>query len=93
MQAGPGWTAARDAQVRRLRREGARWAEIGAALGVSPDVARERGRRLGAESPPAPASPPADDPHRPPLPPGDPRSWGLLTAETSLAGLPWPGWT
>ena len=48
------WTEARDARLRRLRAEGAAWPQIAAELGVSPDVARERGRRIGA--PPAAGS-------------------------------------
>ena len=85
------WTASRDAWLRRLRAEGRAWAEIAAELGVSPDIARERGRRIGA---PAPVQPRlvADDPGRAPLPAGHPRSWGLLVANTVLAGTGWPGW-
>ncbi len=86
------WTPALDTRLRRLRAEGAGWPVIAAALGVSPDIARERGRRLGARPPPAPPPPAAEDPDRPPLPPGDPRAWGLLTQGTLLAGTPWPGW-
>jgi hypothetical protein len=86
------WTQARDACVRRLRLEGATWAEIGAALGVTPAVARERGRRIGARRTPPGMQAPLDEPDRGALPPGHPRSWGLLTAGTLLAGTPWPGW-
>lgn len=86
------WTAARDARLRRLRAEGAAWPQIAGALGVSADVARERGRRIGARLPLAPPPPEADDPARPPLPPGDPRAWALLTSGTLLAGMDWPGW-
>lgn len=86
------WTPARDARLRRMRAEGAGWPEIGLALAVSPDVARERGRRIGAHRPLAAAAPPPEDPARLPLPPGDPRSWGLLTEGTLLAGFGWPGW-
>lgn len=86
------WSEARDAQLRRLRCDGASWAAIGAALGVSPGMARERGRRIGA---PRQRNIPVvqhDDPGRPPLPPGHPRAWGLLVEGTLLAGLAWPGW-
>jgi hypothetical protein len=92
------WTPSRDARLRRLRQDGASWAAIGAALGVSACAARERGRRIGAPRPPAAArtaartAAPEDDPARPPLPPGHPRSWGLLTQGTLLAGTGWPGW-
>ena len=86
------WTAARDAQLRRLRLEGATWAEIGAALAISPEAARERGRRIGAPRPPPDGLPRIEDPLRPPLSPGHPRSWGLLNEGTVLTDLPWPGW-
>jgi len=96
--ADPGWTAPREARLRRLRQDGATWAEIAGELGISLDMARERGRRLAAARPPQPARaprpalPPREDPARPPLPPGDPRAWTLLTEGTVLAGLRWPGW-
>ena len=86
------WTEARDAQLRRLRLEGATWAEIGASLAITADTARERGRRIGAPGPAAAAAPPREDPARPPLPPGHPRTWVLLTEGTLLAGTAWPGW-
>jgi hypothetical protein len=87
--AGADWSAARDGVLRRLRAEGRCWQEIGTILGVSPEIARERGRRIGA---PAPGLRPRirpDDPHRPPLPAGHPRSWGLLTSGTLLDGAGW----
>jgi hypothetical protein len=84
------WTEALDARLRRLRAEGAGWPEIASALAVSADVARERGRRIGARPPTASPEPWADDKRRPPLPSGDPRAWGLLTRGTCLAGMPWP---
>ena len=86
------WTDARDARLRRMRGEGAGWPEIARALEVSFDVARERGRRIGARPPLAVMPVPVEDPGRPPLPPGDPRAWGLLTEGTLLAGTRWPGW-
>jgi hypothetical protein len=89
------WNAARDATVRRLRAAGQGWPEIGAALGISADVARERGRRIGARRQPAPPPPEdeaLDDPDRGALPAGHPRAWTLLTAGTVLAGVPWPGY-
>ena len=86
------WTPPRDAQMRRLRLEGASWAEIGLSLGVTAEMARERGRRIGAPRRPATAAPPREDQSRPPLPPGHPRAWRLLTEGTQLAGSPWPGW-
>jgi len=85
------WTAGRDGWLCRLRAEGRGWPEIAAELGVSPDVARERGRRLGARPPPPNARPPAEDPRRAPLPAGHPRAWALLTEGTLLDGAGWPG--
>jgi hypothetical protein len=41
------WTDAMDSRLRRMRGDGDDWAEIGAALGVSPDIAREHGLKLG----------------------------------------------
>jgi hypothetical protein len=86
------WTEARDAWLRRLRAQGRGWAEIGAELSVTPDVARERGRRIGARAPGHIPRAPVEDPSRPPLPAGHPRAWGLLTAGTVLAGTCWPDW-
>jgi hypothetical protein len=86
------WTEPRDATLRRLRLDGVTWAEIAAALGVTPDVARERGRRIGARRGAPDTAPPREDPDRPPLPPGHPRSWGLLIEGTVLDGTAWPGW-
>jgi hypothetical protein len=92
MQAEPRWTPPRDAWLCRLRLEGATWAEIAAELGVTLDMARERGRKLRARRPPPGAPVRTEDPDRPSLPPGHPRSWGLLTAGTLLESSPWPGW-
>lgn len=80
------WSQAEDARLRRLRAEGASWGAIAAAFGVSLDIARERGRRIGARRPPPEFAPPPDDPNREPLPPGHPRSWNLICAGTILAG-------
>lgn len=86
------WTEARDGILRRLRAEGTGWQAIATELGVTPDVARERGRRIGAPAPRHTPSIPHEDPYRRPLPAGHPRSWGLLTEGTTLAGETWPGW-
>jgi hypothetical protein len=85
------WTAARDGLLRRLRAEGRAWAEIAAELGVTPAMARERGRRIGAPAPPPAARMVHEDLSRPPLPAGHPRSWALLVDNTVLAGTGWPG--
>jgi hypothetical protein len=86
------WTGARDARLRRLRADGRSWAKIAAELGVTLDMARERGRRIGALAPSRVGRPPQEGPSRPPLPAGHPRAWGLLTDGTVLAGTEWPGW-
>jgi hypothetical protein len=85
----PQWTPPRDALLRRLRIEGATWAEIALVLRVSRDVAIERGRRIGAPRPPRDFGPSQEDLARPPLAAGDVRSWSLLTAGTCLEGQPY----
>jgi hypothetical protein len=87
------WTDALDNRLCRLRAEGAMWPAIGEELGVSADVARERGRRIGARPPVAIRAIPLEDPCRDALPAGHPRSWGMLVQGTLLCGLAWPGWT
>lgn len=84
------WTEAQDSQIKRLRAEGASWDAIAAALGFTRWAIIERGRRIGAQAPPREFVPPPEDPHRDPLPPGHPRSWGAITAGTVLEGLPYP---
>jgi hypothetical protein len=84
------WTPAQDAQIKRLRAEGATWDAIAAALSVSRFTIIERGRRIGARRPPPPFTPPAEDPARLPLPAGHPRTWRPLTAGTVLEGSEYP---
>jgi hypothetical protein len=86
------WTAPMDARLRRMRAEGASWMATAAALGIGPEAAIERGRRIAASPPPVSASPPTEDPDREPLPAGHPRAWTVLTDGTWLAGTayPWP---
>lgn len=86
------WTEARDGVLRRMRAEGRTWQDIAAEFAVTPEVARERGRRIGAPAPDHAVQLQAEDPYRPPLPAGHPRTWGLLTENTVLAGTFWPGW-
>ena len=85
------WTAGQDAQIRRLRAEGATWDMIAAALHVTRWTAIERGRRIGAQPPlrKLGGSPKPDDPARDPLPAGHPSSWGAITAGTALEGAPY----
>jgi hypothetical protein len=84
------WTEAQDLKIRRMRAESASWDNIAVAVGVTRWTAIERGRRLGARLPP-PGSPlPAEDPERPPLPPGHPETWGAMIKGMSLEGMPYP---
>ena len=85
------WTAPRDAQIRRLRLEGATWDQIAAALAISRDAVIARGRRIGAQLPPRQVIERSEadfllDPTREPLPPGHPASWDAITAGTQDAG-------
>ena len=84
------WTEGQDGQIRRLRAEGFTWDGIGAALGRSAAVVRERGRRIGAVRPPPEFVPPPEDPQREPLPAGHERSWGAITKGTVLDGMAYP---
>jgi hypothetical protein len=84
------WTPARDAQLRRLRAEGAEWAAIAAAFGLTSAVVRERGRRIGAYRPPREQAPTPQDVSREPLPAGHPITWGALIAGTVLESCPYP---
>jgi hypothetical protein len=73
-----------------MRGDGASWAAISRALGLSRNTVIERGRRLRAAAPvrvavPVAERPEIDDPNRPPLAAGHPLTWGLLTSE------PYPG--
>jgi hypothetical protein len=84
------WTEAQDSQIRRLRTEGASWDTIAGILGMARWTVIDRGRRIGALRPPRANLLPPEDPSRDPLPPGHPRSWGVLTAGTVLEGTPYP---
>lgn len=79
------WTEAQEATLRRMRAGGAAWATIAAALGVSRNAAAERAKILKIKME-RPELVPVEAPDRPPLPPGHPLSWGLLVADTILAG-------
>ncbi|HET7884565.1 MAG TPA: AsnC family protein [Acetobacteraceae bacterium] len=84
------WTDAQDTQIKRLRLEGASWDTIATTLGLSRWSVIERGRRINACQPPPTAVVPPEDPRRPPLPPGHPKSWGVLTVGTVLENAPYP---
>lgn len=83
------WTDAQDSQIKRLRSQGATWDIIAAALHVTRWTAIDRGRRIGARLPPPDFIPEPEDPERPPLPAGDPRSWDAITTGTALEGMPY----
>jgi len=84
------WTDAQDTRIRQMRAEGATWDVIATAFGLSSSTIIERGRRIGARSPPPDFVPPPDDPHRAPLPAGHSRTWGLMNAGTVLADEAYP---
>ena len=84
------WTEAQDSQIRRLRTEGASWDAIAGILGMARWTVIDRGRRIGALRAPREYGPQSEDPSRDPLPPGHPRSWGVLTDGTVLEGTPYP---
>jgi hypothetical protein len=84
------WTSAQDMQIKRMRAEGASWDAIAAVLGVTRWTTIERGRRIGAQLPPADFVPPPESSSRDPLPAGHPRTWGILTQGTLLEGSPYP---
>lgn len=84
------WTEAQDGQIRRLRAEGESWEAIARVLGHTKWAIIERGRRIGARPPPREFTPGPEDPSRPPLPAGHPRSWGVITAGTVLEDSPYP---
>jgi hypothetical protein len=80
-----------DCTLLGLRASGASWESIGLAMKLSRTAVVERGRRLGARKmvqKPIVVLPEARD--RPPRPPGHPDSWDLITADTVLAGAPYP---
>jgi hypothetical protein len=90
MPLSPAWTDAQDAQLRRLRAEGAAWDDIGRVLGRDRDAVTARAHAIGARPPPPDFASPIDDPGREPLPAGHPRSWGAMLAGTLLDGCDYP---
>jgi hypothetical protein len=83
------WTAPRDFRLRLMRLEGGGWEEIAEALAVSQDAAMARAVRIGAQRSLLGLTV-CEDPAREPLPAGHPRSWGVLTQGTWLAGTRYP---
>jgi hypothetical protein len=84
------WTAAQDAQLRRLRAEGAEWDDIARALGRDRAVVEARARMIRARRPPPDFIAPSDDPRREPLSAGHLRSWAALVKDTLLDGTDYP---
>ncbi len=82
------WTDGQDAQIRRLRTEGAPWDVIAFALGLARWTIIERARVLGVEQPPAHAAAAMDESEREPLPAGHARSWGAINRGTCLRDVP-----
>lgn len=84
------WTAAQDAQLRRLRAEGSDWGDIARVLGRERAEVEARGAAISARRPPPDFIPPPDNPDREPLSAGHPRSWGALVKGTLLDGDDYP---
>lgn len=86
------WTDCRDTALRSLRAAGTPWERIAGELGISRNAALERARRIGIRRQmPVPVPRPVpEDPNRPPLPPGHPVAWSVITAGTLLEGTAYP---
>lgn len=94
------WTEAADAEILHRRAEGATWDSIAHAIGVSRNAVLGRAQALREGRPeilaprrPAPrddAAAAEQDADRPPLPPGHPIAWTVLTEGTGLAGAAYP---
>ncbi len=82
------WTEGQDAQIRRLRTEGAPWEVIALALGLARWTIIERARDIGIERPPAHAAAAMDESDRQPLPAGHTESWGAINRGTGLQDVP-----
>ncbi len=87
------WTRQSDARLLDLRGRGLPWQAVASELRIGRNAAIERARRLGlaplTRIQPAPR-PEVERNDRPPLPPGHPLSWQAITAQTTLAGEPYP---
>ncbi len=78
------WTEGQDAQIRRLRTEGASWDVIATVLGLARCTVIERARGLGVEEPPPHAAARLDESDRLPLPAGSQQSWAAINRGTVL---------
>lgn len=86
------WTDALDAKLRALRFAGVTWDAIAVLMSMGRNSVLERGRKIGArrENQVIPLPEPEEPRDRPCLEAGHPRTWGMLTAGTSLEGSPYP---
>lgn len=82
------WTDGQDAQIRRLRTEGATWDLIALTLSLARWTVIERARAIGSDHRPAHAAAALDEPDRQPLPAGHADSWGAINQGTALEGVP-----
>jgi hypothetical protein len=81
------WSEGQDAQIRRMRTEGASWDAISQALGLARWTVIERARALGVHRPPPNARSEQIDADRLPLPAGHSDSWGAINLGTCLQGV------
>lgn len=102
MPAARKWTDVEDGLLREMHAARRTQVEIGAAIGCSRWVARDRLRLLGVDtsvaangrvysSKPKPTEPVPANGYRAPLPAGHSQTWGLLTRGTCLEGVAYPG--
>lgn len=89
------WTPEMDAMILRMRRHATTWTRIAADLDVSEQAVKTHAHQaLGVPmrkaAPPPPAANMLDHSAREPLPAGHPISWGILNANTTLAGAHYP---
>lgn len=84
------WTAQMLQSMRLMRSAGAAWHDIADMLGIGRQAVTRKAFQLGIYTP-LPKMPPAPPVRSAePLPPGHPAAWELLTAGTSLHGVPYP---
>jgi hypothetical protein len=79
------WSGGQDAQIRRLRTEGASCDVIALLLGISLTAVAERARTLRVDHHPEVD---VDDAERPPLPAGHRLTWGAINRGTLLQDQP-----
>jgi hypothetical protein len=79
------WSGGQDAQIRRLRTEGASCDVIALLLSVNCAAVAERARTLGVDHHPETD---LDDPERPPLPAGHRLTWNAINRGTALQDQP-----